>query len=89
MDAKIFEYKSADKDFSDLRNFGASKTTTDWILYVDADERVSLRLKEEIKSKILKDSSFDAYKVKRKNFYLGNYEWPYIEKLERLFKRIG
>ncbi len=87
MDAKIFEYKSADKDFSDLRNFGASKTTTDWILYVDADERVSLRLKEEIKSKILKDSSFDAYKVKRKNFYLGNYEWPYIEKLERLFKK--
>ncbi len=85
MEAKVFEYKS--KDFSDLRNFGADKTTTDWILYVDADERVPLRLKEEIKSKILKNSSFDAYKLKRKNFYLGNYEWPYIEKLERLFKK--
>ena len=87
MGAKVFEYKSADKDFSDLRNFGAGKTTTDWILYVDADERVPLRLKEEIESKILNDSSFDAYKVKRKNFYFGDYEWPYVEKIERLFKK--
>jgi len=85
MGAKVFEYKS--QDFSDLRSFGASKTTTDWILYVDADERVPLRLKEEIESKILKESIFDAYKVKRKNFYLGNYEWPYVEKIERLFKK--
>lgn len=87
MGAKVFKYKSADKDFSDLRNFGASKTTTDWILYVDADENVPLRLREEIESKILKDSSFDAYKIKRKNFYFGNYEWPCIEKIERLFKK--
>ena len=45
---------------------------------------------KEIKSIILKDSSLDAYKVKRKNFYLGSSkknEWPYIEKIERLFKK--
>jgi hypothetical protein len=28
-----------------------------------------------------------AYKLKRKNYYLGENEWPYIEKLERLFKK--
>lgn len=85
MDAKVFRYES--QDFSDLRNFGASKATSDWILYVDADERVPLRLKEEIELKILKESIFDAYRIKRKNFYLGDNEWPYVEKIERLFKK--
>ncbi len=85
MDAKVFRYES--QDFSDLRNFGASKATSDWILYVDADERVPLKLKEEIEAKILKDSDIDTYRIKRKNFYLGDYEWPYVEKIERLFKK--
>lgn len=28
-----------------------------------------------------------AYRIRRKNFYFGNHEWPYIETLERLFKK--
>lgn len=85
MGAKVFELKT--QDFSMLRNLGLNKAGGEWILYADADERVPLKLKQEIESKILKNSSFDAYKVKRKNFYLGDFEWPYVEKIERLFKK--
>jgi len=35
------------------KNFSLSKVTKDWALYVDADERVSQRLKEEIIEKVL------------------------------------
>jgi len=72
--------------FAELRDFGLKKAKGKWILYVDADERVSPELTEDIKSTI-SDSNFSAFKLQRKNFYLGNHEWPYIEKLERLFKK--
>ena len=32
-------------------------------------------------------SQLAAFKIMRKNFYLGNHEWPKIEKMERLFKK--
>lgn len=75
-------------DFSEMRNEGLKKATAEWILYVDADERVSEGLGEEIESTIA-NAPFEvgAYKVPRKNYYLGKYEWPKIEKLERLFRR--
>ncbi len=86
MGAKVFEHPS--EDFSELRNFGLEKTTGEWILYVDADERVNPELSLSIKQKELSmDSITGCYKVKRKNFYLGNHEWPYIEHLERLFRK--
>lgn len=85
--AKVFELST--NDFSKLRNYGLEKANGDWVLYVDADERVTEELVREIKS-ILISPKFDAYRIKRKNFYLGSSrknEWPYVEKLERLFKK--
>lgn len=38
--AKIYHYKW-DNDFSAARNFALEKSTGDWILYLDADERLS------------------------------------------------
>lgn len=85
--AKVFSLIT--NDFSALRNFGKEKSTSDWVLYVDVDERVTPELASNIKHQILsmKDEQSAAFKLKRKNFYLGNQEWPYIEKLERLFKK--
>lgn len=77
-------YSENFKDFSESRNFGLEKAEGDWILYVDADERVSQELADDIKSKI-KSPEFKVYKVIRKNYYFGNNAWPYLEKLERLF----
>jgi glycosyltransferase involved in cell wall biosynthesis len=83
--AKVYEIKS--NDFSELRNFGLSKAENDWVLYIDADERINTELKDSIKKTIEDNSKYSAFLLKRKNFYFGNHEWPKIEKMERLFKK--
>lgn len=83
--AKIIDGKNL--DFSHLRNLGKEEAKGEWILYIDADERVTKELAEEIINTINRDDAYDAYKILRKNFYLGAFEWPYKEKLERLFKK--
>lgn len=86
MGAKVFEYPS--EDFSELRNFGLKKATCNWVLYIDVDERVTKELAVTIKNQVtIENNNFSAFKVRRKNFYFGNHEWPYIERLERLFKK--
>ena len=85
--AKVFIHEM--QDFAESRNFGLDKAEGNWILYVDADERVTPDLSANIKRKIVTDmnSGISAYKILRKNYYLGDNPWPYIEKLERLFKK--
>ncbi len=59
------------------RNFGILKCTKDWILEIDADERISSKLKNEIKQ-IIQTSQYDWHKIQVNN-YLGtklvNYGW--------------
>jgi len=49
--AKIYK-RALNSDFAAQRNFGMEKTTGNWVLFVDADEAVSLALKEEILKEI-------------------------------------
>lgn len=83
--ARIISAKT--NDFSKLRNEGIRNVRSDWVLYIDADERVSDELSEEIKKTIKNPKNFSAFKIKRKNFYYGKVEWPKNEELERLFLR--
>lgn len=46
--AKIYDYEW-NKDFSAARNFALSKSSGDWILYLDADERLNKNSIHEIK----------------------------------------
>lgn len=71
------------KDFSQIRNYALNKAKGDWILYVDADEKVTTDLSHEI-LKSIKDTNLSAFNLKRKNYYLGK-PWPYIETVTRLF----
>lgn len=73
-------------DFATLREIGLKKSKTEFVLYIDADERVSPELRSEIES-VLEKPEKNAYRIPRKNFYLGDNAWPTIEHLERLFKR--
>jgi len=84
MGAKVYELKF--KDFSEARNFGLKKALGDWVVYIDADERITKELAAEIKKNV-SAGDFSAFRIKRKNFYFGNHEWPYIEHLERVFKK--
>jgi glycosyltransferase involved in cell wall biosynthesis len=82
----VYQYES--ESFAKKRNLGLKKAKGKWVLYIDADERLSQELVNEIKTILERKSDiYAAYRLPRKNFYLGNHEWPTIEKLERLFKK--
>jgi glycosyltransferase involved in cell wall biosynthesis len=83
--AKVYELNS--RDFSELREFGLRHAQGDWVLYLDADERVDEILKESIQKAISENLEYSAYFLKRKNYYFGKHEWPKIEKMERLFNK--
>ncbi len=79
-------YLSSEKDFARLREFALDKVKTRWLFYVDADERVTDDLANEIRSKINDQrSKISVFRITRKNYYLGKHEWPAKEHLERLF----
>ena len=44
-----------------------------WILQLDADERLSEALKEEIKLAISSKQAFDGYWIPRRNYFLGRF----------------
>ena len=67
--AKII--KSAGKDYSQFRNDGLKAAKSSWILYVDADERVTPLLKKEIEYIISSDKTKSAYAIPRQNIFLG------------------
>jgi len=57
--AKIFTYKW-DNDFSSARNYSLEHCNFDWVLYLDADERLSEKSINEIKQ-IIKTKNNKAY----------------------------
>lgn len=59
--------------FGRLRNQAIAYTTHDWILSVDADERVSDALREEITMLVQRGPSADAFYVPRKSHFLGQW----------------
>lgn len=69
-----------------VRKFGISQAEGEWVIVLDADERVSKELSQEIR-KVIEESTYDAYNIVRQNYYLGNHPWPKKELVERLFKK--
>ena len=53
------------------RNNAIDRATTSWVLVVDADERCTAELAAEIRSVIESARDVTAYRVKRRNFFLG------------------
>jgi len=77
------------KGFGPQKNTALSLATSEWVFSIDADERVSKELASEI-LKTISNPSFDAYRVRRKNIYRGQWVrrsgwWP--DEVTRLFKR--
>lgn len=86
--ARVEKCPGSSLNFAQKRDFGLKKSKSKWVLYIDADERVSGELKESIMEAINeRRSEYQAFKIRRKNFYFKNHEWPFIESLERLFKK--
>lgn len=84
---KVFKHKS--EGFVEAaRKFAIQKATKDWVINIDADERVTEALAKEIRTIIEKDdTTINAYKIPRQNFFLGNHPWPPLDPVEKLFRR--
>lgn len=65
---KIFQMDA--RDFAEVRNFAMDKAKGEWVLYVDADERVLEPLKKEIEV-MISFADFSAYAISRKNIIFG------------------
>ena len=85
MGARVIRIDS--NDFSELREAPLKKIKTEYVLYIDADERVSGELRDEIIKIIHENAHVSAYRIPRKNYFLGNHLWPQTEYLARLFRR--
>jgi glycosyltransferase involved in cell wall biosynthesis len=62
------------KNFHINKQMAIDLATKDWILQLDADERLSPQLRDEIKAKLeKKELEFSGYWMPRKNFFLGRF----------------
>lgn len=72
------------------KNFGFTKATGDWILCLDADERVTPELRREIQESINKEQFLNGFWIPRKNIIFNKWIqnsiwWPDYQL--RLFKK--
>jgi len=88
---KVFEQKNDPKNIDLQKNLGFSKATGDWILSLDADERITPELAKEIESRIKnQESRIMGYWISRKNIIFGKWIkndmwWPDYQL--KLFKK--
>lgn len=85
---KVFE--NAFKDFTTQRNFALSKASHEWILFLDADERVTKPLQEEILETVSSKHTADAYFFYRKFMFKDkplHFSGWQTDKNIRLFKK--
>lgn len=81
-------FRAWDNDFSAQRNFALKHVNTEWVLYLDADERLNEQLREAIKKVITKNEN-RQYSIKRKSVAFGkefNYGVLKPDFVPRLFK---
>lgn len=76
---KIFVFEG--EDFAKLRDLAFEKSRGDWVLYVDADERVLTSLRDEVLSIVNGNEKKGAYAISRRNIIFGSEEtygpfWP-------------
>lgn len=68
---KIF-YKQL-VNFSEQREYGISKASGEWILFLDADDQLSLQLQEEIKRTLTAGPGYNGFMLPRISSYLGKW----------------
>jgi len=77
------------EDYARQRNVGIETSGSDWILQLDADERVSPELKNDLKEKLKNSNDVIAYRICRKNYFLGKFMryGGWYERQVRFFKK--
>lgn len=81
-------YRAWDNDFAAQRNFALQHVKTEWVLYLDADERMNDELLASVKNAVEHDKTCQ-YSIKRKSVAFGqefNYGVLKPDFVPRLFK---
>lgn len=61
------------RGFGDLRNQAIAHCTGDWIFSLDADERCTAEVRDEVRALIAAPDALDVYLVPRRNFFMGRW----------------
>jgi glycosyltransferase involved in cell wall biosynthesis len=59
--------------FAAQKNFAIAECTGAWVLSLDADEELTPELQQEIQTLLASNPPFDAYYLKRRNYFLGRW----------------
>jgi len=87
--AKVYQRK-LNNNYSQQRNFGLKKAQYDWVFFIDADERVTVKLQDEIIKNCNQSKDYVGFLIRRKDFFLGqwlNFGETASVKLLRLAKK--
>lgn len=72
------------------KNYGADRAANDWILVIDADERVTPSLRDEIRTLLATTPALPAYSIGRQNYVLNQrvrFSGLQRDRVVRLFHR--
>jgi glycosyltransferase involved in cell wall biosynthesis len=76
--------------FVEQKNFAVDRATHDWVLSIDADERASPALRQEIQAVLARPDHAEGYSIPRRNIFLGRWMrhggW-YPDRVLRLFRK--
>jgi glycosyltransferase involved in cell wall biosynthesis len=76
--------------YADQKNFAASLAAHDWILSLDADERITPALADEIRKTLLREPDAGGFRIPRVTWHLGRWirttDW-YPDHQLRLYNR--
>ncbi|HNV72342.1 MAG TPA: glycosyltransferase family 2 protein [Candidatus Ozemobacteraceae bacterium] len=71
------------------KSFGFEQLTTDWVFYLDPDERIPAELAREIRA-VIADTPHNAFRLPRRNIFFGRFlahGGQYPDTQLRLFRR--
>jgi len=69
--AKVIK-RFLNENYASQKNFALKEAKNDWVLFVDADERITKELENEIKN-ALTESRYSAFRFRRIDLFLGKW----------------
>ncbi|MCB0465449.1 MAG: glycosyltransferase family 2 protein [Aequorivita sp.] len=75
-------------NFSNQKNFALKEANCEWVLFVDADERIPQKLRAEINETLI-DSKHSGYKLNFPHYFMDRFLYHHSDDVLRLVKRDG